>query len=128
MELKLENGRYVSGTGGPVRVSGAEETAQRVMMKLAARRGGFAPLPDYGSRLHALLRTVRPSEYQTAAMECVAEALAEEPEVTVNAVEVSRADGDTLRVDVRFTAGDRAFQTAVAVGREWNDENHGNDL
>lgn len=115
MELKLQNGRYLPGPRGARTVSGPEETAQRVMMKLTARRGGFAPLPEYGSRLYALLRTAKPSEYQTAAMECVAEALAEEPDVTVNAVEVCRTDEDTLRVDVRFTAGEREFQTSVAV-------------
>lgn len=116
MELKLEQGRYLTGAGGrPVRVSGPEETAQRVAMRLTARRGGFAPLPDYGSRLYTLLYTVRPSEYQTAAMQHIAEALADEPDVTVTAVEVSPADGDTLRVDVRFTAAGQAFQTTVTV-------------
>lgn len=116
MELKLEQGRYVPGPGGrPVTVSGPEETAQRVTMKLTARRGGFLPLPEYGSRLYTLLYTARPSEYQTAAMQMIAEALADEPNVMVTAVEVFPADGETLRVDVRFTAGGQGFQTAVMV-------------
>lgn len=61
MELKLVDGAYVLGAGGRMsRVTKAEEIAQRVMMKLTARRGGFAPLPEYGSALHTLLRTAKP--------------------------------------------------------------------
>lgn len=113
MELKLQHGRYVSAAGGqPARVSGPEETAQRVTMKLTAHRGGFAPLPEYGSRLHTLLYTARPSEYQTAAMQFIAEALAEEPDVTVTDVSV-RPDGEALRIDVDFTVGDVGFQTTI---------------
>ena len=78
MELKLEQGRYVPGAGGLLRVTGANEIAQRVMMKLTARRGGFAPLPEYGSALYTLLHTARPSEYETAAMQYIAQALADE--------------------------------------------------
>jgi len=117
MELKLEGGRYVPGAGGrPERVSGAAETAQRVAMKLTAHRGGFQPLPEYGSRLDTLLYTARPSEYGTAAMQLVAEALSDEPEVTVTSVEV-RPEGETLRIDVGFTVSDEVFEIAVPVGR-----------
>lgn len=116
MELKLENGGYIPGAGGKMtRVSGAEETAQRVMMKLTAHRGGFALLPGYGSRLHTLLRTARPSTYQTAAMQYIAEALEEEPDVTVQSVEVRPEGEETLRVEVCFTADGVEFQRSMAV-------------
>ena len=52
MELRLKDGKYDSIGARLCTVSGAEELAQRVMMKLAARRGSFWPLPDYGSRLY----------------------------------------------------------------------------
>ena len=115
MERKLEQGRYVPSSGGLSRVTGAEEIAQRVMMKLTARRGGFAPLPEYGSALHTLLHTARPGAYETAAMQYIAQALADEPEVTVTAVEVRAADGETLGVDVHFTAAGQAFGTTLTV-------------
>ena len=39
MEIKLENGNYVPGKySGLTTVSGDEETAQRIAMKLTARR------------------------------------------------------------------------------------------
>ncbi len=114
MELKLENGRYVPGPGGLCRVSGPEETAQRVMMKLAAPRGAFPPLPEYGSALRELLRAARPSEDSAVARQAVADALSDEPEVAVTAVEAIR-EGETLRVDVHFTAAGQAFQTAVRL-------------
>ena len=91
MELKLENGRYVPGPGGLCRVSGPEETA-----------------------LRELLRAARPSEDSAVARQAVADALSDEPEVAVTAVEAIR-EGETLRVDVHFTAAGQAFQTAVRL-------------
>ena len=52
MELLIKNRDYVpDGTGGFVRVSGKEELLQRVLFQLSARRGGFAPLPDWRDAL-----------------------------------------------------------------------------
>ena len=116
MELKLENGAYVtSSSGRPETGSGAEETAQRVLLRLTARRGGFAPLPEYGSRLYLLPRTAKPSGYETAARQYIAEALAEEPAVEVTAVRFTPVGADGVRIDVDFTAGGAAFTGAVTV-------------
>lgn len=115
MELKIRNGAYVPGGGSLEHVSGAEEIAQRVVMKLTARKGGFAPLPSYGSALYQLLYRAKPSEYQTVAMQYIAQALADEPEVTVTETTVTVIDEDTLQVDVSFTAAGVNFQTAVTV-------------
>lgn len=115
MELKLEQGRYVPGGKGLETVSGAEEIAQRVVMRLTARRGGFAPLPEYGSRLYLLPRTALPSHWKTAAMHYVAESLAEEPNVVVTDVTVTPLTGDSLRVDVSFTADGTEFTAGVMV-------------
>lgn len=96
MELKLENGRYqASKYGGLETVSGGEELCQRIVMKLTARRGAFLPLPDYGSRLHTLLSSVRAAERETAAGLLAAEALSDEPGVTVKGAVLTDAGGGT---------------------------------
>ena len=83
MELKLAEGRYVYRQNfGLERVSGAEELKQRVLMKLTARRGEFAPLPEFGSRLHTLSR-VPASRVESEARRFVAEALAGETELSL---------------------------------------------
>lgn len=105
MELKLTDGRYsASGSGGMELVSGYEELMQRVTMKLSARRGGFAAMPDYGSRLHLLYRT-KPSDRQEAAKKYVAEALAEESDVTVEDLEVLELGNGALGLRLELMAG-----------------------
>lgn len=96
MELKLSGGDYAVTDGRLDTVSGAAEILQRVLMKLAARRGSFAPMPDFGSRLH-LLPEVKTSERAALCEAYVAEALAGEPEVAISSVGVSEAGG-ALRV------------------------------
>ena len=87
MELKLENGKYsLSPAGIPETVSGAEELAQRIAMRLTARRGEFWPEERYGSRLFTLGK-LKPSQRATAAREFVEEALLEERDVSVTKVE-----------------------------------------
>lgn len=87
MELKLQNGAYLmNAAGGFQTVSGNEELVQRALMRLTARRGGFYPLPDYGSRLYTLCR-MKPSERSAAARQFAVEALASEPRITVGEVE-----------------------------------------
>ena len=52
MEMRLVDGRYVPDDfGGFETVTGAEETLERALYKLKARRGGFALMPELGSRL-----------------------------------------------------------------------------
>lgn len=103
MELKLSQGQYVlSAAGGLETVRGDNETVQRVLMKLAARRGAFLPLPDYGSRLYTLCR-LKPSERAAAAKQFIAEALADEKDVSVLEVEYLPAEGD--EAEVRLTLG-----------------------
>ena len=61
MELKLIDGDYAAdASGGLATVSGIEELAQRVLMKLTARRGSFPLMPDYGSRLYTCPRSSPP--------------------------------------------------------------------
>lgn len=101
MELKIVNGDYVpDGAGGLCRLSGGEEALARVLYRLTARRGGLPFLPGLGSRLYLVLRE-KPSERQALAAEYVAEALKEETELRVTAVEL--VDGEArawLRVSL----------------------------
>lgn len=116
MELKLEQGRYVTDGAGKLQVvTGAEEVAQRVIMRLMTPRGAFGPLPEYGSRLHTLARTAKPGAWQTAAMQYIAEALEDETAVEVTGVEVTRQADDTVRVDVTFRVAGETFSGTVTV-------------
>ena len=103
MELKIRNRDYVpDGAGGLQRVSGKEELLQRVLFLLSARRGGFAPLPTLGSRLH-LLGHEKPTFRQAAAKKYVAEALDGETGVTVEDVSlVHGGEMSSLRVKLRY--------------------------
>ena len=114
MELKFDAGAYVKNKyGGFATVSGEDETVQRVLMKLSARRGAFAPLPSFGSELYTLPR-LKPSQRETAARQMVHEALAGETDVTVTDVSYAEKDGDTAVVTVALSIGGGAERN-VAV-------------
>ena len=115
MELKLENGRYVPGEQGALaHVSGTEELRQRILMKLAARRGGFPLLPGYGSRLH-LLGRVRPSERQSVAAQYVMEALADESRLELTSLELTDLGGGTARLSLVFEADGEAVRVETNI-------------
>ena len=116
MELKLNNGVYTdNGRGGPVSVDGVEEKLQRATMRLAARRGGFAPMADFGSRLYLLPREKKQTR-KSAAELYVAEALAEETWLKIIQVSVDEL-GDTLSVRVEI-AYDEGTATLTADVKE----------
>ncbi|BDF69671.1 hypothetical protein CE91St41_06520 [Oscillospiraceae bacterium] len=114
MELMLRDGDYVpDGRGGFQRVEGAQEVLQRVLWKLSVRRGSFPLLPGLGSRLYLLPRE-KPSVRAAMARQYAAEALADEPDLTVTGAAWGREDadgcdlavflewrGESLRADVR---------------------------
>lgn len=86
MELKLRDGQYIVSTAGvPETVANAEETLQRVLMRLAARRGSFWPDPNYGSRLYTL-GGLKAGQREAAARLFVAEALEGEQGLTIREV------------------------------------------
>lgn len=102
MELRLENGKYVPrGATGLERVQGEDELLQRICMKLKARRGGFYPMPEYGSRLYSLT-SVKPSMRETAARQYILEALSDEQGLALDTVTVS-AENEELCVSAEFT-------------------------
>lgn len=114
MELKLKNGDYLAdGAGALVRASGDEELLERVLFRLSARRGGFAPLPQLGSRLHLLGRE-KPGARQTAAQQYVAEALADE-DVEVTRVALTQGTQGAAALTVYLRVQDTQWQITLQV-------------
>jgi len=97
MALMMRNGDYVSnGAAGLERVSGQEALLQRVLFRLAARRGVFPFGETLGSRLWQLGQLPAHAR-DTAARQYVTEALAEERSVSVESVTLTeRSGGATL--------------------------------
>ena len=103
----------VSNAGGFVTVNGYEELAQRVSMKLTARRGGFVLLPEFGSRLY-LLHNTKVSERVTAARQYVAEALSDEEDLILEHLSISEITQGNIRIDTEFTYnGDHLHMTTT---------------
>lgn len=101
MEMKITDGRYVPAEQlGFKTVDGTQELAQRIIMKLTAKRGQFLPLPEYGSRLY-LLPTVKPSQRETVLRQYVAEALSDESGVELETLELSY-EGDRADISLIF--------------------------
>ncbi len=117
MELKLENGDYIFSGGGVKTVSGAEELAQRITMKLTARRGKFWPMADYGSRLYTLLGGVKPADRETAIREFVAEALADEENLSLDSIDM-RIEGDVLHLGLSFSCSGTVVSINTAIMEE----------
>ena len=123
MELKIRNRDYVSdGAGGLVRVSGWDELLERVLFKLSVRRGSFALAPELGSEpaddfapagKHSGALHVR----ATAAKQFVAEALAEETDLTVSDVTLEQK-GDLLTLCIALLYEGEEREISVKIGGE----------
>ena len=88
MERRLSQGDYVpDGGGGLTALGDGEEVLARVLFRLTAHRGAMPFLPELGSRLYLLGRE-KPSARQALAAQYVAEALREETDLQVRAVEL----------------------------------------
>ena len=100
--LQIRNGDYVpDGRGGLHRAQGREDLLERVLFRLTARRGQFPFLEDLGSSLWRLGR-VGTAGRQAAAEQYVAEALADEEGLTVEAVTLTQEE-NMARVMVELT-------------------------
>jgi len=98
MAMKLRRGDYVVGPDGRLETaSGGEAVLQRVLLRLIVRRGALPMWPELGSRLYLLPRAPA-GQRDTLARQYVAEALAEEADLSVEGVALS-AGGD-LRVEL----------------------------
>lgn len=103
MRMLIRDKDYISdGAGGFQLCQDSLRIPEQAMFLLTARRGGFAPMPEIGSRLY-LLPYEKPSAQQAAAEVYVQEAL-EPLGLTVAGVDV--ISGEVLTVEVRLKSGD----------------------
>ena len=106
MEWRLIDGDYVpDGRGGLTALDGGEEVLASVLFRLTARRGRLPFLPRLGSRLYQLSRE-KVSARQALVVQYVAEALQEEPDLSVQAVHLDQTGETGL----------------LTVGLEWRGE------
>lgn len=118
MERKLEHGEYVpDGSGGLVSLTGREELLQRVLFRLKARRGGLTFLPELGSRLYELLRE-KPSARTALATQYVAQALKDEQDLKVTAVELGQVIDGKMELVVRLEWQGEPLGVTVVLGEE----------
>lgn len=114
MELILKNGDYVLREGGGfARAVGEEELLQRVLFKLTARRGAFPLLPALGSRIYLLPR-YKMSQWETVARQFAAEALADEPKLSVTGVTAARQE-NAIRLEIALKYQGDPFSVTVEV-------------
>ena len=103
MEIRSVDGDYVpNGCGGFQRVEDTQELLQRVLFKLSARCGGFAPMPELGRNLHLLMQT-KPSDREGAAQRYVLEAIADEEGLELDRLELSDGEDGVLQLTVWLT-------------------------
>ena len=114
MELILQDKDYVRNeSGGFARAVGEEELLQRVLFRLTARRGAFPLLPTLGSRIYLLPR-YKFSQWEALTRQFAAEALADEPELSVTGVTVTReGDGAWLEIALKYAGGDLSVTVEV---------------
>lgn len=115
MELELNCGKYVPAPwGGLKTVNGQQEKIQRIMMRLAACRGCFAPMPDYGSRLYTL-PGLKPSARAAAARQFVHEALEDESGIEIESVDCTELPGGLITVSVALSLSGESVGLSFTV-------------
>ena len=113
MALRLENGDYVKTAFHDLeQLTAAEEEAQRLLLRLRARRGGFALLPEYGSRLY-MLPSKKPGDRVLCARQYIAEALNGENAVLEDLH--IREQGDSLLLEIELRCGDGQISITTEV-------------
>ncbi|MBC8570528.1 hypothetical protein [Zongyangia hominis] len=116
MDMRIQNGDFVPDRRGiPRGCFGVEEVVNRVLLCLTARRGGFARMPHFGSRLHTLRGGTQERMDEQAAM-MVREALEGVDEVRVGDVSTARMGSVlTVRVGLQMDAGDYDVKVGVSL-------------
>ncbi len=105
MDLKLnfdkrDHAQTIQGWVIPI--SGVEEIAQRIRLRLTIRRGSFPLDPELGSRLYALPRG-NAAQMNAAARDIIEEALAPMPGVRLDSVSCTYdPEADKAVVTCRF--------------------------
>lgn len=91
--MLLRNGDYLpDGAGGFRSAVGEEELLDRVLFRLAARRGAFALIPELGSSFHRLGRE-KGGRREALARQFAQEALEGEENLEVQSVSLEEAQG-----------------------------------
>ena len=115
MELKIQNGDYVPGSGGAMeRLEGSAELVQRVLYQLTARRAGFPLLPELGSELHLLGRTAA-GERASAAELAVRQALSDETELEITGVTLTDAGSGLYTLQVALAWRGQTMEIALTI-------------
>ena len=116
MELKLSDGDYYTDEFGELSEAVTEESAaaERIMLRLAARRGAFPLRPELGSRLYMLSR-MKKSERSAAARQYVAEALRPEKNVSVVEVTVTETEPGVIRVSAELEISGASMTLSLNV-------------
>jgi phage gp46-like protein len=101
MSIHMTDRDYLSdGLGSVASVSGGSALLEDILFRLTARRGGFALLPEFGSRMYLLSRE-KPSARNAVARQYAAEALADLGDVEVTGAWVKQLEG-RLQVQVEL--------------------------
>ncbi len=101
MDTMLQNGDLaLCERGFPITVTGVQEHAQRLLLRLSTQKGAFALDPSFGSELHRL----RGSNLSREAERLVAQAAAQIPGVTVQTVTCTQAEQGAVRLDIHLVA------------------------
>ena len=118
-ELQMAYGDFVpSGAGDFCRLEGSQALVQRVLFKLAARRGAFPFLPKLGSQLYTLTQE-KESARQILCAQYVRQAL-EDEDVTVTDV-VYREEQGQAWVTVHMTWQGKPLEVTAQLGEVTNE-------
>lgn len=118
-ELQMTHGDFIpSGVGDFRRLEGSQALVQRVLFKLAARRGAFPFLPKLGSQLYTLSRE-KQSARQILCAQYVRQAL-EDEDVTVTDV-VYREEQERAWVTVYMTWQGKPLEATAQLGEMTNE-------
>lgn len=112
--LAVRNGDYVPQAERLQTVSGNEALLQRILLKLTARRGKFPFMEDFGSRLWTLGQLPL-SARQAAAEQYAAEALSDEPGLTVEDVTLAESDDGALALTVKVAVAGQRLTAEVTL-------------
>ena len=100
--MKLRNGDYIpDGAGGFQCLRGRQAILEDALFLLSARRGGFAPMPELGSRLYLLARE-KSGARESMARVYVREAL--EP-LGIEVMGITLTEGEVLHLQIELQAG-----------------------
>jgi len=117
MDTLLENMDHAKGPDGyPVTITGRRARVQRLLIRLSARRGSFAPDPELGSLLHKLPGALAGPQRDQLALHYAQQALLPEG-ARVDKAKTRTLGGspEALAVSLKVSLGDESFPLEVSV-------------